>query len=56
MGNLHKQSSPQKPLGQLQPNFGGMFLGWPPSKMCPVIPTSNQDGRHAKNRENGGWN
>jgi hypothetical protein len=21
---------PQKPLGQLQPNFGGMVLGWPP--------------------------
>jgi hypothetical protein len=28
-----------------------MVLGWPPSKLCPVIPTSNQDGRHAKNRK-----
>jgi hypothetical protein len=27
-----KKSSPQKPLGQLQPNFCGMILGWPPSK------------------------
>jgi hypothetical protein len=24
-----KKSSPQKPLGQLQPNFCGMILGWP---------------------------
>jgi hypothetical protein len=23
-------------------------------KLCPVIPTSNQDGRQAKNREKGG--
>ena len=25
-------------------------------KLCPVILTSNQDGRQAKNRTNGGWN
>jgi hypothetical protein len=25
--------SDQKPLVQLQPNFGGMVLGWPPSKI-----------------------
>jgi hypothetical protein len=37
----------------LQQNFGGMILGWPPSKMCPVILTSNQDGRQAKNRKKG---
>jgi hypothetical protein len=30
-------SSPQNPLGQLQPNFGGIVLVWPPSKLCPVI-------------------
>jgi hypothetical protein len=47
-------SSPQKPLDQLQPNFGGMVLGWPPFKFCPVIPTSNQDGHQAKNRKKGG--
>jgi hypothetical protein len=29
---VKKKSSPQKPLGQLQPNFFGMILGWPPSK------------------------
>jgi hypothetical protein len=40
-----------EPLGQFEPNFGGMVLGCPPSKLCPVIPTSNKDGRQAKNRK-----
>jgi hypothetical protein len=31
-------------------------LGGPPWKLCPVIPTSNQDGRQAKNRKKEGWN
>ena len=31
-------------------------LDVPLSKMCPVIPTSNQDGHQAKNRKKGGWN
>jgi hypothetical protein len=31
-------------------------LGGPLPKLCPVIPTSNQDGRQAKNRKKGGWN
>jgi hypothetical protein len=30
-------------------------LDGPLSKLCPVIPTSNQDGRQAKNRKKGGW-
>jgi hypothetical protein len=30
-----------------------MILGWPLPKLCPVIPTSNQDGRQAKNRKKG---
>jgi hypothetical protein len=34
-------------------NFCGMILGWPPSKLCPVIPISNQDGLQAKNRKKG---
>jgi hypothetical protein len=29
-------------------------LGGPLPKLCPVIPTSNQDGRQAKNRKKGG--
>ena len=31
-------------------------LDGPLSKLCPVFPTSNQDGRQAKNRKKGGWN
>ena len=31
-------------------------LGGPPWKLCPVIPTSIQDGHQAKNRKKGGWN
>jgi hypothetical protein len=31
-----------------------MILGWPLPKLCPLIPTSNQDGRQAKNRKKGG--
>jgi hypothetical protein len=27
-----------KPLGQLQPNFGGMVLGWPPLKFVSGDP------------------
>jgi hypothetical protein len=30
-----------------------MVLGWPIPKLCSVIPTSNQDGRQAKNRKKG---
>jgi hypothetical protein len=50
------KSSPLKLLSQSQPNFAEMILGWSPSKLCPVIPTSNQDGRQAQNRKKGGWN
>ena len=31
-------------------------LDGPLPKLCPVIPTSNQDGHQAKNRKKGGWN
>jgi hypothetical protein len=31
-------SSPQKPLGQLLPNFGGIVLGWSPSKIVSGDP------------------
>jgi hypothetical protein len=30
-----------------------MILGWPLPKLCPLIPTSNQDGHQAKNRKRG---
>ena len=32
------------------------FLDGPLPKLCPVIPTSNQDGRQAQNRKKGRWN
>jgi hypothetical protein len=32
------------------------FLDGPLPKLCPVIPTFNQNGRQAKNRKKGGWN
>jgi hypothetical protein len=32
-----KKSSPLKPLGQSQPNFADMILGWPPSKIMSGI-------------------
>jgi hypothetical protein len=31
-------------------------LGGPLPNLCPMIPTSNQDGHQAKNRKKGGWN
>jgi hypothetical protein len=31
-------------------------LDGPLPKLRPVIPTSNQDGRQAKNRKKGEWN
>jgi hypothetical protein len=31
-------------------------LDGPLPQLCPVIPTSNQDGHQAKNRKKGGWN
>ena len=54
---IKKKSSPLKLRSQSQPNFAEMILRCGPlSKKCPVIPTSNQDGRQAKNRKKGGWN
>ena len=41
-------------------NLNQTLVEWslegPLPKLCPVIPTSNQDGRQAKNRKKGGWN
>ena len=31
-------------------------LDGPLPNLCPVIPTSNQDGHQAQNRKKGGWN
>jgi hypothetical protein len=48
-----KKSSPLKLLGQLQPTLVEWSLHGPLPKLCPVIPTFNQDGRQAKNRKKG---
>jgi hypothetical protein len=32
------------------------FLDAPLPQLCPVIPTSNQDGRQSQNRKKRGWN
>ena len=45
---IKKKSSPLKLLSQSQPNFAEMILG-----LCPMIPTSNQDGHQAQNRKGG---
>jgi hypothetical protein len=41
-------------------NLNQTLVEWsmdgPLPKLCPVFPTSNQDGRQAKNRKKGGWN
>jgi hypothetical protein len=42
-----------KPLGQFEPNFDGMVLEWPPSKIVSGDPDFQQDGRQAKNRKKG---
>jgi hypothetical protein len=60
MPNLHnrynlKKSSPLKLLSQSQPNFAEMIIDGPLPKLCPVIPTSNQDVRQAQNRKKGEW-
>jgi hypothetical protein len=60
---IKKTTSPLKLLSQSQSNFAEMIIGWSPfkivsgisylQKLCPVIPTSNQDVRQAKNRKKG---
>jgi hypothetical protein len=43
-----KKYSPQKPVGQLQPNFCGMILGWPPSKIVSGDPIIGQNRQKFK--------
>jgi hypothetical protein len=50
---IKKNSSPRKLLSQSQPNFAKMILGWLLPKLCQLIPTFNQDSRHAQNRKKG---
>ncbi len=46
-------------LGNYGANLNQTLLKWfldgPLPKLCPLIPTSNQDGHQAQNRKKGGW-
>jgi hypothetical protein len=56
MGNSHKNLLLRNHLANCNQTFVEWSLDGPLPKLCPVIPTSNQDGRQAKNRKKGGWN
>ena len=47
-------------LGNHWANINQILLKWfldgPLPNLCPLIPTSNQDGCQAQNRKKGGWN
>jgi hypothetical protein len=49
MGNSHKNL-----LGQLQQNFGGMILGWPPSKIVSGDPDFQPRWPPSKKLKKGG--
>jgi hypothetical protein len=38
MFNVYKDASSPKPLGQLEPNLAGMFLGWSSTKYLFFVP------------------
>jgi hypothetical protein len=52
MPNLHNRSH----WANLNQTLVEWSLDGPVPKLCPVIPTSNQGGRQAKNRKKGGIN
>ena len=53
MGNLHKNLLLRNHWANCNQTLVEWSLDDPLPKMCPVIPTSNQDGRQAKNRKMG---
>jgi hypothetical protein len=56
MGNSHKNLLLRNHWANCNQTFVEWSLDGPLPKLCPVIPTSNQDGRQATNRKKGGWN
>jgi hypothetical protein len=56
MGNSHKNLLLRNHWANCNQTFVEWSLDGPLPKLCPVIPTSNQDGHQAKNRKKGGWN
>ena len=53
MGNSHKNLLLRNHWANCNQTFVEWSLDGPLPKLCPVIPTSNQDGRQAKNRKRG---
>jgi hypothetical protein len=56
MGNSHKNLLLRNHWANCNKTLVEWSLDGPLPNMCQVIPTSNQDGRQAKNRKKGGWN
>jgi hypothetical protein len=54
MGNSHKNLVLRNHWANCNQTLVEKFLDAPLPKLCLVIPTSNQDGRLAKNRNKGG--
>ena len=53
MGNSHKNLLLRNHWANCNQTFVGWSLDGPLPELCPVIPTSNQDGRQAKNIKRG---
>jgi hypothetical protein len=53
MGNSHKNLLLRNHWADCNQAFVEWTLDGPLPKFCPMIPTSNQDGRQAKNRKRG---
>ena len=43
-GKFTQKSSCLEPVAQLEPNFDKIVIGWSSSKLCLVVPPSDQDG------------
>jgi hypothetical protein len=54
MGNSHQNLLLRNHWANCSQTLVEWSLDGPLPKLCPVIPTSNQDGRQAKNRKKGG--
>jgi len=55
-GNSHKNLLLRNPWANCNQTLVKWSLHGPLPKLCPMIPTSDQDGGQAKNRKKGGWN
>jgi hypothetical protein len=53
MGNSHKNLLLRNHWANCNQTLMEWFLDGPLPKLCPVIPTSIQDGRQAENRKRG---